>query len=81
MIDNAFKVVDFEDLTLQPKSFNNDSEVSGEFTSNAAFFNNDFNSDFGSWADWHQFDTTGVADLEFANQQMIVKLEKMIPVK
>ena len=68
MINNTFKVVDFEDLTLQPESFNNGSDGSGGFTTNGAFFNNNFNFDFGSWSGWSYSNTTDTTTPGFVNQ-------------
>lgn len=42
-------VIDFEDLTLTPESYWNGSDGSGSFTSGGATFNNNYNTDWGSW--------------------------------
>lgn len=44
--------VDFEDLSLAPDSYWNGSDGSANFVSRGAVFNNDYNTEFGSWSGW-----------------------------
>jgi len=45
----AGTVATLEDLSLAPKSYWNGSDSSGGFQSGAAFFNNNYNTTYGSW--------------------------------
>jgi Ca2+-binding RTX toxin-like protein len=65
---NSYKVVDFEDLSLAPKSFNNGSDGSGGFTSQSTFFNNLYNPTFQSWSGWSYSNTTDTTTPGFINQ-------------
>jgi hypothetical protein len=60
--------VDFEDLTLAPESFYNGSDGAGGFISQGAFFNNNYNSQFGSWSGWSYSNKTDVTTPGFMNQ-------------
>jgi len=42
-------ITTFEDLSLPPESYWNGSDESGGFTSGSAYFNNNYNSAWGSW--------------------------------
>ena len=42
----------FEDLTLVPESYWNGSDGSGGFTSESCWFNNNYNTTYGSWDGW-----------------------------
>ncbi len=58
---NAFAVgviSDFEDLSLAPESYWNGSDGSGGFTSGSAFYNNNYNSSYGSWDGFSYSDIT-----------------------
>jgi len=48
-VAGAAIVTDFEDLTLAPESYWNGSDESGGFTSGSAWFNNNYDVDYGSW--------------------------------
>ncbi|NER27259.1 MAG: DUF4465 domain-containing protein [Symploca sp. SIO1C4] len=65
---SSFRVVDFEDLTLAPESFNNGSDGAGGFTSQDASFNNSFNSTFQSWSGWSYSNTSDTTTPGFINQ-------------
>ncbi|NEQ75264.1 MAG: DUF4465 domain-containing protein [Okeania sp. SIO2C9] len=65
---NISRVVDFEDLTLGPEEFYNGSDGAGGFTSQDAFFNNSFNSTFGSWSGWSYSNTSDTTTPGFMNQ-------------
>ena len=43
------EIADFEDLALTPASYWNGSDASGGFASGSAYFNNNYNADWGSW--------------------------------
>jgi hypothetical protein len=61
-------VIDFEDLHLDPNSYYNGSDGAGGFFSEGAFFNNTYDSHFGSWAGWSYSNTTDVTTPGFMNQ-------------
>jgi Domain of unknown function (DUF4465) len=61
-------VVDFEDLSLAPSSFNNGSDGSGGFTSRNTFFNNSYDSSFDSWSGWSYSNTTDTTTPGVSNQ-------------
>jgi hypothetical protein len=42
-------IANFDDLSLAPESYWNGSDQSGGFTSGSAYFNNNYNSAYGSW--------------------------------
>ena len=46
---SAAALVDFEDLPLESESYWNGSDLSGGFSSGGAYFNNNYNSQYGSW--------------------------------
>jgi len=48
-ITNAAIVADFDDLNLAPESCWNGSDESGGFTSGNAWFNNNYDTTYGSW--------------------------------
>src|SRR5437588_12446313 len=60
--------VDFEDLTLAPESFYNGADGAGGFVSQGAFFNNSYDSSFGSWSGWSYSNQTDVTTPGFLNQ-------------
>lgn len=62
------QTVDFEDLSLAPNSFYNGADGAGGFTSRGAFFNNNYNSTFGSWSGWSYSNTTDTTTPGFTNQ-------------
>ncbi len=51
-------ISDFEDLSLAPESYWNGSDGSGGFTSGNAFYNNNYNSSWGSWDGFSYSDIT-----------------------
>jgi hypothetical protein len=76
----AADIVDFEDLPLQPNSFNNQgttfvgplpgdpSVTQNTFTSRGAVFNNLFNTTFGSWSGWSYSNVVNILTPGFGNQ-------------
>jgi hypothetical protein len=60
--------IDFADLTLAPESFYNGADGAGGFVSQGAFFNNSYNSQFGSWSGWSYSNMTDVTTAGFMNQ-------------
>ena len=44
------QTIDFEDLTLAPESFWDGSDGEGGFESGFAFFNNEYNDEWGAWS-------------------------------
>jgi len=62
------QTIDFEDLTLAPESFYNGADGAGGFVSRGAFFNNSYNSQFGTWSGWSYSNTTDVMTAGFMNQ-------------
>ena len=51
-IEGDYHVADFEDNQLEPDSYWNGADGSGGFSSSLAYFPNDYNEDFGSFAGW-----------------------------
>src|SRR5690348_4925282 len=62
------QTIDFEDLTVAPQSFYNGSDGAGGFVSQTAFFNNNYDSQFGSWSGWSYSNQTDVTTAGFMNQ-------------
>ena len=62
------QTVDFEDLTLTAQSFYNGSDGVRGFVSQGAFFNNTYDSQFGSWSGWSYSNQTDVTTPGFMNQ-------------
>jgi uncharacterized protein DUF4465/PEP-CTERM motif-containing protein len=60
--------VDFEDKSLPANSFYNGSDRAGGFTSQGAFFNNDFNPTFGAWLGWSYSNVNSTTTLGYTNQ-------------
>jgi hypothetical protein len=60
--------IDFDDLTLAPQSFYNGADGAGGFVSRGAFFNNSYNSQFGTWSGWSYSNQTDVTTSGFMNQ-------------
>ncbi len=46
------ETINFADLSLASNSYWNGSDGSGGFSSGGAFFNNSYDSDYGSWSGW-----------------------------
>ncbi|AFZ27259.1 hypothetical protein Cylst_5225 [Cylindrospermum stagnale PCC 7417] len=65
---SSAQVVDFEDLTLSSESFYNGADGAGGFTSQGAFFNNNYNPTFQSWSGWSYSNTTDTTTPGFLNQ-------------
>ncbi|MEM9051070.1 MAG: DUF4465 domain-containing protein [Bacteroidota bacterium] len=61
------QVADFENIALDPESFNNGSDLSGGFASGEGFFPTEFISDF-NWSGWAISNTTDVTTPGFMNQ-------------
>src|SRR5579883_2152303 len=70
----AQTVIDFEDLSLDPNSYYNGSDMAGGFTSRGAFFNNTFDPMYGTWLGWSYSDTRDVLTPGFGNQYSAYKL-------
>jgi len=51
-IEGDYHVADFEDNELEPDSYWNGADGSGGFSSSLAYFPNDYNADYGSFAGW-----------------------------
>jgi hypothetical protein len=60
--------IDFEDLTLAPESFYNGADGAGGFMSRGAFFDNSYNTQFGTWSGWSYSNQTDVTTPGFMNQ-------------
>ncbi len=58
----------FDDLTLDAESYWNGSDASGGFTSGAAYFNNNYNADWGSWDGFSYSNITDTTSEGFAVQ-------------
>lgn len=58
----------FDDLTLDAESYWNGSDGSGGFTSGAAYFNNNYDADWGSWDGFSYSNITDTASEGFAVQ-------------
>lgn len=67
-VANAAIVADFDDLTLAPESYWNGSDGSGGFTSGNAWFNNNYDSVYGSWDGWAYSNTTDTTTPGWSNQ-------------
>ncbi|TWT83037.1 hypothetical protein CA13_45000 [Planctomycetes bacterium CA13] len=67
---DAFPTTQFEDVgsRLSEESFNNGSDGRGGFTSNSLNFNNDYNSEYGSWSGWAFSNTTDTTTPGYFNQ-------------
>ena len=61
-------VSDFEEFTLDGESFYNGSDGAGGFQSGDAFFNNYYNSDYGSWDGFAYSNITDTETRGFLNQ-------------
>jgi hypothetical protein len=64
----AGRVIDFEDLKLTNESYNNGSNGAGGFTSRGAFFNNLYNTTYGTWSGWSYSNVTEVQTPGYQNQ-------------
>lgn len=51
-IEGDYEVSDFENLSLEPDSYWNGSDLSGTFTSGLLNFPNDYNPNWASWSGW-----------------------------
>jgi hypothetical protein len=61
-------VIDFQDIPLDPESYYNGSDGAGGFVSGGAFFNNNYDFDFGSWSGWSCSNVTDVMHSGYLNQ-------------
>jgi hypothetical protein len=61
-------VVNLEDLPLAPDSYWNGSDGSGGFTSCDTFFNNSYNSFYGSWSGWAYSNVQDTTTPGYTNQ-------------
>ena len=64
-------VIEFEDLVLDPESHWNGSDESGGFTSKDAFFNNTFNTTYGSWDGLAYSNRTDISETDWQISQFI----------
>jgi hypothetical protein len=64
--------IDFSDQPLPSNSFNNGSNLAGGFTSNGAFFNNQYNTTYGSWGGWSLSNVNAPTTPGFTNQYAAV---------
>jgi hypothetical protein len=60
--------VNFSDLNPGTNSFYNGSNGTGGFTSAGTFFNNSYNTTFGSWSGWSYSTVNNTTTGEFTNQ-------------
>jgi hypothetical protein len=60
--------VTFEDQDLPVDSYNNGSNLAGGFTSGGAFFNNSYDTTYGSWSGWSSSTTTDTTTPGYTNQ-------------
>ncbi|MCH2214104.1 MAG: DUF4465 domain-containing protein [Flavobacteriales bacterium] len=67
LMASAQEVADFENIVLDPESFNNGSDFSGGFTSGEGIFPTEFVSEF-NWSGWAISNTTDVTTPGFMNQ-------------
>ncbi len=58
----------FDDLSLGADSYWNGSDESGGFTSGGIFFNNNYNSTYGSWDGWSYSNKTDMTTAGYGNQ-------------
>lgn len=61
-------ISDFENLSLEPDSYWNGSDLSGSFTSGGAVFPNAYNPDFMSWSQWAYSNMADDSTAGFMNQ-------------
>jgi hypothetical protein len=72
-------VTDFEDLALDPESYWNGDDLSGGFTSGAAYFYNSYNPDFMVWNGWAYSNMSDVSTPGFGNQYSAITGEGFDP--
>ncbi len=60
--------VDFEDLSLEPESYWNGADGSGEFFSGGVSFSNNYNAEYGSWDGFAYSNMTDTETAGFENQ-------------
>ncbi len=61
-------ISDFDDLSLAPESYWNGSDGSGGFQSGGAWYNNNYNSSYGSWDGFAYSDITDTSSKGYAAQ-------------
>ncbi len=61
-------IAGFDDLYLSPESYWNGSDQSGDFASGSAYFNNNYNSTYGSWDGFAYSDITDTTSSGLAAQ-------------
>lgn len=64
----AQNTANFENLSLEPESYWNGSDNSGEFNSGGWIFYNTYNSTYGSWNGWAYSNTTDTETYSWENQ-------------
>jgi len=65
-------VADFENIPLDPESFNNGSDLEGGFNSGEAFFPNEYNAEFDFWSGWSISNMTDATTPGFVNEQSAI---------
>jgi hypothetical protein len=62
------EVVDFQTIQLQPNSYWNGSDGSGEYVFGSSSFKNEYNSSWGSWSGFSFSNTTDITTPGYPNQ-------------
>jgi hypothetical protein len=62
------EIANFDDLNLVPESYWNGSDQSGGFTSGSAYFNNNYDSTYGSWDGFAYSNVTDTASSGWSAQ-------------
>lgn len=68
VLDEACLVADFEDLVLDPESYWNGSDESGEFQTGPARFHNHYDAGYFTWSGWSYSNTSDAETPGFMNQ-------------
>lgn len=77
---NDFLIAGFEDLSLDPESYWNGSDLTGGFTSGPAFFRNSYDEAFGSWSGWSYSNMSNDSTPGFLNQYSAITATGYDPV-
>jgi hypothetical protein len=65
-------IANFDDLNLVPESYWNGSDESGDFASGSAYFNNNYDSTYGSWDGFAYSNITDTASSGWAAQYNVI---------
>ncbi len=68
VISGAYSIAGFEEISLEPESAWNGSDLSGQFISGQATFINSYNADWMSWSGWACSDYTDNVTPGYMNQ-------------